>query len=371
MNSQIFIVFLLSIVCMASCHHTGPYILFGFENFNQFNISALQRMDNSELHKIYQNVSKILIFIKNKEIRLTSKDFPKLSKCIENNEHLYLPQEFLPSDPSQFNENVEIIKLSEFESFQDTQIFDFFYEAQNKYGKGKVLGILANNYQIKRHKRDLTNEFETTTKAPEKSAKIHFDVKDNILFYTYNTPKLIFKNEGGNVHVLEKFKSVEAAYNEDKSIQTLTVNYIIDNKDFSLKFLFGINSGIWKFEYVELDMGNTKEVLKIYENIPSGPIGKYSYGCNKVLVFKNQQNTIHLQLQNVQIQRFLKPDSAMSFGPVIDCIGIVSLGTFYGVFISGFLVFILSIGIGAIMNIRSSDRIENSHTNNLFYYFEE
>lgn len=115
-------------------------------------------IDDQNLSNIYSKASTITIFIKNATTKLNEQNFPELSSIVSSNEWLYLPQESLSSDPTDFNGNIEVILLTGTAETQDSQIAKYYRNAQEKYENKNILGILAERKEHLVSKREVTND---------------------------------------------------------------------------------------------------------------------------------------------------------------------------------------------------------------------
>lgn len=88
---------------------------------------------------------------------------------IGKSEWLYLPQEYLPSDPLEYNVNAEVFTLTGPAVMQDNEIAAFYRDAQINYGSKNVLGILAARQENQEHVI-LKREARSTTEEPTSEA---------------------------------------------------------------------------------------------------------------------------------------------------------------------------------------------------------
>lgn len=121
-------------------------------------------IDDQNLRDIYTKAAAIVIFIRNATTKLSYENFPELSDIIGKNEWLYLPQEFLSSDPLEYNVNAEVFTLTGPAVMQDNEIAAFYRDAQINYGSKNILGILAARNENQEH-LILKREAKSTTEA--------------------------------------------------------------------------------------------------------------------------------------------------------------------------------------------------------------
>ena len=109
MSSLKFSLLILS-ACLSQtyCTYSGPFLLWGIDNLNGLKIPTLESIDDSVLRDIYSKSAAIVLFLRNKTNKLSNDNFPELSGIISKNEWLYLPQDILPINPLEFNENAEV-----------------------------------------------------------------------------------------------------------------------------------------------------------------------------------------------------------------------------------------------------------------------
>jgi len=126
-----------------------------------------------------------VIFIRNATTKLSYENFPELSDVIGKNEWLYLPQEYLSSDPLEYNVNAEVFTLTGPAVMQDNEIAAFYRDAQINYGSKSVLGILAARSENPEHlilKREI-KFFSTEEPTTESSTTVAPDEPVENLIY--------------------------------------------------------------------------------------------------------------------------------------------------------------------------------------------
>lgn len=90
-------------------NYNGPFIFWGRDELKNYDISALQNLDEKHLQHIYSDASAIMLFIRNASSgRLSEATFPEFRKILQDNSYLYLTQYSLPASPVDFNENAEV-----------------------------------------------------------------------------------------------------------------------------------------------------------------------------------------------------------------------------------------------------------------------
>lgn len=117
---------------------------------------------------MFSKASAICIFIRNSTTALSDENFPKLSAMV-GKQVLYLPQESLPSNPLEYNINVEVLTLTGSPAMQDDEIVAFYRNAQIGHEHSNVLGILATNGMDHLSNLRLKRESKTATTEPTDS----------------------------------------------------------------------------------------------------------------------------------------------------------------------------------------------------------
>jgi hypothetical protein len=126
-------------------------------------------------------------------------------------EFLYIPQQFLASDPFEYNLNTEIVPASGASvEEQDAEIVKYFSSLENNYGSGNVLGILAvavDHFVGKREaKIGTTTEYPavTTTSGPaEITDGLVYVARGKGIISTFEAPVLRIPESS------KKFRTIE------------------------------------------------------------------------------------------------------------------------------------------------------------------
>ena len=99
---------IFSLFLTASAHYSGPFLLWGIDDLRDIEVSALEGIEDKILRDLYANAGAVVIFLRNGTTKLNSVEFQKFKDIIDGNGFLYLPQQYLTSDPLDYNVNAEV-----------------------------------------------------------------------------------------------------------------------------------------------------------------------------------------------------------------------------------------------------------------------
>ncbi|KAL7011712.1 hypothetical protein ACKWTF_014397 [Chironomus riparius] len=360
-------------VQVAYGHYQGPFLLWGVENLNEMKIPTLQAIEDQNLRDIYTKASAIVIFIRNATTKLSYENFPELSDIIGKNEWLYLPQELLSSDPLEYNVNAEVFTLTGPAVMQDNEIAAFYRDAQINFGRKNILGILAARSENPEHlilKREVsepkmtstepsTTEAATTPANDEPVEDLIYEAKGKGILYTTVVPVLKIGEEK-----YELKKHAIATGDERGDMFRLSIKFIVPENTITIRFIFDIVGGNWVLNQAEYD--DMSMTLDIVGKPPAAPIG-FSFVCGDTFVFK--KNSTSLTLKNIQVQPLL--DGAERFGRAYDCTGFMTVPILSGIFVTSILLIALTIGMTAILDIKTPNRFENRNSKPLTFTVQE
>ncbi|KAM7360173.1 vhaAC45-related protein [Cochliomyia hominivorax] len=376
----IYIIPILSLVSLASANISGPYLFWGHEKVISLQPRALVEATENDFSNLFRDVKAIVIFVRNNTKRLDGLQYPKFQKLVKENAWTYLPQHSLAADPFNYNANIEVINLSGLPEESDSEIVSGYSDALSIYGEGEVLGILATreeeaHYISKREaKEGEIDEGRSTTPSPsseetEESFIYVAGGKKAILYVNY-APELNLTSM--NTSLVLKEHNIEITFDDQspKGYGRLNIIFKVGEEKLFMRFNFTLSRGTWSMKAVEIEYSGYKNVLAIVGNmyeVPSAPVG-FSYRCSsRDLWFTN--GTDVLKLSDYQVQPWL--NGASEFGDVYDCVGFTTAPIWAGVLVSLFLCGILSIGILALMDIKTPNRFESSRSKQLTFTVQE
>jgi hypothetical protein len=99
---------ILSLILSTSAHYSGPFLFWGIDELRDIEVSALEGIEDKVLRDLYSNAGAVVIFLRNGTTKLNAKDFHSFKDIIDGNGFLYLPQQYLTSDPLDYNVNAEV-----------------------------------------------------------------------------------------------------------------------------------------------------------------------------------------------------------------------------------------------------------------------
>lgn len=100
--------YILSIISCVLANYNGPFLLWGRDELQNIDVSALQSVDDRILQNIYSDASAIVLFVRNASGRLSEENFPEFRKLVQSNSYVYLTQQSLSTNPVDFNVNAEV-----------------------------------------------------------------------------------------------------------------------------------------------------------------------------------------------------------------------------------------------------------------------
>lgn len=121
----------------------------------------------------------------------------------------------------------------------------------------------------------------------------------------------------------------------------------------SIKFI--LSQGYWAV--AQLSWDDLAMVIKTNIAVPTG----FSYHCSPLVEFPAAAGYPTVQIEGLQLEAvFTSTDEFKVFSDSWDCIGFTSAGIWGGLFVTFLMLFILSIGISWIMDIRTMDRFDDA-----------
>uniref|UniRef100_T1PIH6 Lysosome-associated membrane glycoprotein (Lamp) n=1 Tax=Musca domestica TaxID=7370 RepID=T1PIH6_MUSDO len=370
---------LVGLVTLTTANINGPYLLWGHEKVINLQPRALLEVSENQLSELFRDAKAIVIFVRNSSKPLNGQQYPKFQQLIRNNAWSYLPQHSLLADPFNYNANIEVIGLSGPIEESDSEIVGGFTDAVSIYGEGEVLGILTSreedaHFIAKRAAGESEVEEGASTTASPPGPE---EFEDNYIYVANGRKAVLNVNAAPELHInhtklLLKEHTKEITFDDQRSkgYGRLSVIFKVDDEKVTLRFNFTLKYGTWAMKAVEVRHKEYETVLTVVGreyDIPSAPV-KFSYRCSaRHLEFTNGNDT--LVLKDYQVQPWL--DGAERFGDVYDCIGFTTAPIWAGVLVTLFLVGILSIGILALMDIKTPNRFESSRSKQLTFTVQE
>ena len=92
-----------------------------------------------------------------------------------------------------------------------------------------------------------------------------------------------------------------------------------------------------------------------------------SYACGETFVYR--KNGTSLTLKKLQVQPKLNGET--KFGPAFDCVGVLTPGIASGIFVTAIIGIVLTIGITAILDIKTPNKFENRSSKQLTFTVQE
>ncbi|XP_053947442.1 uncharacterized protein LOC129235620 [Anastrepha obliqua] len=383
----VFLAFCLSLA-VTTCSATvlsGPYLFWGHQSVITLQPRALVEASEDDLTNLFQDAKAIVIFVRNTTGRLDGEAYPKFQQLVKNNAWSYLPQRFLTAEPFNYNANIEVINLSGSAEEEDDALISGYNDAVAIYGSGEVLAILASreddtHYITKRdtkereerteEERGATTTSQTPTAEEEDKTFIYEALGHKAVLYVTSAPIININGKLNNTKLVSHNKDVTFDDQKGKGYGRLNVIFSVDTQKLFLRFNFTLSRGYWNMKAVEVEYNEYKSVLPVVGTlytIPSAPIG-FSYRCSsRSLQFGNDNDS--LTIIDYQVQPWL--NGIPRFGDVYDCVGFTTAPIWAGVLITFFLVGILSIGLIALMDIKTPNRFESSRSKQLSLFIQE
>ncbi|XP_030019651.2 uncharacterized protein LOC115439798 [Manduca sexta] len=369
----------------------GPFLFFGPKSLEKYRRPALKFLDQDDLMKIYSEQAAIVVFNNQDSVPLSGAYFPRLSKMLETQTVLVLPQDFLDVHPDYISNETQMLTLQGPWSERDAQMTGTFARLQDIYGDGRVLGILGNSvsqsqsgdYEVDwaRVKRQANNDSTTsttstnapTTQEEEKSGRggqkqalynATGPPGKGALVQSSGPPELRFSN--GTVIVLDAPVG-EPTVKPTRLYTILVVRFAHgDSRDkITVEFSFKQAAGWWSAVGAEVKFGNL-ETSGLNLKAPAPPdapaavLGR-SYHCSQPLVYSAEDAT--LTLPDIQMQIFM--DNTEAFADAFDCIGFTTVPIWSGLMVTFILLIGLGISLSMIMDIKTMDRFENNRSKQL------
>ncbi|XP_049318251.1 uncharacterized protein LOC105231793 isoform X2 [Bactrocera dorsalis] len=383
-------VFLAIYLCLAvtTCSATGlsgPYLFWGHHSVINLQPRALVEASEEDLTNLFQDTKAIVIFVRNTTGRIDGKAYPRFQQVVKSNAWAYLPQHFLAAEPFNYNANIEVINLSGNAEEEDESIVSGYNDALTIYGEGEVLGILASreddtHYISKRdakereerteEERGATTTSQTPTAEEEDKTFIYVALGDKAVLYVTSAPVINITGRLNDTKLVSHNKDVTFDDQKGKGYGRLNIIFSVETQKLFLRFNFTLSRGYWYMKAVEVEYNDYKAVLPVVGtiySIPSAPLG-FSYRCSsRSLQFGN--NSDSLVINDFQVQPWL--NGVPHFGDVYDCVGFTTAPIWAGILVTLFLVGILSLGLIALMDIKTPNRFESSRSKQLSLFIQE
>lgn len=135
---------------------------------------------------------------------------------------------------------------------------------------------------------------------------------------------------------------------------TFTANLAYTGTE-KLSLYFILSQGYWAV--TQLSWDDMAMVIKTNIAVPTG----FSYHCSPTVEFPAADGYPTVQLEGLQLEaHFTSTEEFTVFSDSWDCVGFTSAGIWGGLFVTFLMLFILSIGISWIMDIRTMDRFDDA-----------
>lgn len=123
-----------------------------------------------------------------------------------------------------------------------------------------------------------------------------------------------------------------------------------------LSLKFGLSQGYWSV--TQLSWNDMLMVIKTSIAVPTG----FSYHCSPTVEFPSADGYPTVQIEGLQLEAVftVSTDEFKVFSDSWDCVGFTTGGIWGGLFVTFLMLFILSIGISWIMDIRTMDRFDDA-----------
>lgn len=134
---------------------------------------------------------------------------------------------------------------------------------------------------------------------------------------------------------------------------TFTANLANAGTD-RLSIKFSLIQGYWTVSQISWDDRNM--IIKSAIAVPTG----FSFHCSPTVEYTFTDGYPTIQIEGLQLEAvFTSTEEFKVFSDSWDCIGFTSAGIWGGLFVTFLMLFILSIGISWIMDIRTMDRFDD------------
>lgn len=205
------------------------------------------------------------------------------------------------------------------------------------------------------------SDSDTAAPAPKEEAKEPKAVQKFIA-------PLTTKDEAGSgtfynmEHMLLYFKNITIVNGADETLFDIRRPVITKHDDFWTvdttdgvnHLVFNVNnaSGRWWIDAVKWKGTTIRSKTVIGANYGFG------FHCTPVIEFKDGK-TVVLRWRQLQIQPTFGDEKMIAFGDSFDCVGFTSPGIWGGLFVTFLMIFILTIGMCWMMDIRTMDRFDD------------
>lgn len=123
----------------------------------------------------------------------------------------------------------------------------------------------------------------------------------------------------------------------------------------SLAIKFALSQGYWAV--AQLSWDDRAMIIKTTIAVPTG----FSYHCSPLVEYPSSAGYPTIQIEGLQLEAvFTNTEEFKVFSDSWDCVGFTSAGIWGGLFVTFLMLFILSIGISWIMDIRTMDRFDDA-----------
>lgn len=175
-------------------------------------------------------------------------------------------------------------------------------------------------------------------------------VDDDSPFYNLEHLLIYYRN----ITIVNE-KNEETLFDNHRPVLTKHEEYwTIDMTDGTNKFAFNMTnaSGRWWIDGAKWknDAVSSKIIIAANEG--------FGFHCSPTIEFKQGKNIV-LRWRHLQIQPNFGTEKMTVFGDSFDCVGFTSPGIWAGLFITFIMIFILTIGMCWMLDIRTMDRFDD------------
>lgn len=178
--------------------------------------------------------------------------------------------------------------------------------------------------------------------------------------HTFIHPNVLFHYSEAFEHSKKentKPTSITITSAEATNIEPDTMQIVITVGKYKINLHLSESAGSWAVKQIDVD--GEKIYTRALIDAPNG----FSFMCSSALFFKvsNNSEVDGISIRGLQFQPQFGSGvlPLKRFGDAVDCVGFTSAAIWGGLFITFILLFILTIGITFIMDIRTMDRFDD------------
>lgn len=208
-----------------------------------------------------------------------------------------------------------------------------------------------------RKARDVAGQDQPNKQAPITTAESNVTLRSpNLLLFAREVYDQVKNEKGEIVNQKVDLTGINVKSASD-SVLSVEITGTGAKKPFTLDIKFNNSVSYWTIDSVSV--GGSEARGRDIIAVPSNS----SFKCSPGLRFRvvNSTDRVGFVIKGLQLQpRFGSQTEQMNrFSNAIDCVGFTSVGIWAGIFVTFLLLFIVSIGITWIMDIRTMDRFDD------------